>query len=47
MLSPLLLAFGFNAAADKAAWSPIVLGYEPPNREGYLELGRYENDHRK
>ncbi|EBS7636702.1 carbohydrate porin [Salmonella enterica] len=30
MLSPLLLAFGFNAAAEKAAWSPIVLGYEPP-----------------
>ncbi len=30
MLSPLLLGFDLMLQ-DKAAWSPIVLGYEPPS----------------
>ncbi|VDZ66100.1 carbohydrate-selective porin OprB [Klebsiella aerogenes] len=30
MASPFLIAFGCNATAETTAWSPTVLGYEPP-----------------
>ncbi|HBY0059697.1 TPA: carbohydrate porin [Klebsiella pneumoniae] len=30
LASPLLIAFGCNATAEKTTWSPTVLGFEPP-----------------